>query len=94
MILRRIPTPLHVVKSFKWNHEKAFESLGEGVVAVGNFLLYRGELLESISAKSLFRMEGQMWGLLGSVNENKIRMVRLGSDVIENFCLRRIECSI
>jgi hypothetical protein len=60
-------------------------------VKLGNVMVYKGELVESIPAKSLFRMEGVLWGLLG---EGKIRLIHLGSDVYEGFCIRQVECGI
>jgi len=90
-LFSRINTPLNVIKNFKWTNEKAFVDLGQGVIRLGNFLLYKGELLESISGRSLFKMEGSLWVL---VSEGKIRLVQLGNDVIEGFSIRQIDCGL
>jgi hypothetical protein len=86
-IFRRINTPLNIVKNFKWGGEKSFIKLGQGIIKFGNVFIYKGELVESIAARSLFKMEGMLWGLLG---EGKIRLIHLGNDVYEGFCIRQI----
>lgn len=84
---------MNVVKNFSYNEDKSFKDLGQGVVKAGNFLLYKGELLENStmtsSARSLFKMEGRLWGLLV---DGRIRQVQLGSSVTEGFWLKQIDC--
>jgi len=41
-IFRRVNTPLNIVKNFKWASDKAFVDLGQGIIRIGNFLLYKG----------------------------------------------------
>ncbi len=41
-LLRRVNTPLNVVKSFTWTEDRPFRELGQGVVRAGSFLLYKG----------------------------------------------------
>ena len=39
-------------------------------------------------------MDGSLWALLYENNENKIRMVKFGTDVIDGFWVRPIPCGI
>jgi len=36
-------------------------------------------------------MEGSLWGLIG---EGKIRLVQLGNDVVEGFCIKPVPCAL
>ena len=63
-MFRRINTALNIVKNFRWGNDKSFVDLGEGIIKFGNCLLYKGQIIESIVAKSLFYMDGSLWGLL------------------------------
>ena len=83
---------LNIAKNFKFTTALPPGPLGEELVRIGNFFIYKGELLEQIPAKSVFRMEGSYWAVL---QDNKIRMVhQLGHSVVDGFCIRNIECGI
>lgn len=91
LLFRRIPTPLNVIKNFRWNGDKTFTDLGQGIIRLSNFLLYKGELLENNGGRSLFKMENVLWALFP---ENKMRIIHMGSEVVEGFCIRAIESGL